>query len=65
MKTFTLVTALVFSLLFSVQAFAAKGGQPGAHDASGKEFGEKVSSAAKSAPGAVGNHASGGKRSGK
>ena len=51
--------------MISAQAFAAKGGQPGAHDVSGKDFGGTVSDTAKSGPGNVGDHASGGKRNGK
>ena len=62
---FTLLTALIFTIMISTQAFAAKGGQPGAHDVSGKDFGSTVSDTAKSGPGNVGDHASGGKRNGK
>ena len=51
--------------MISAQVFAAKGGQPGAHDASGKDFGGSVSDTAKSGPGNVGDHASDGKRNGK
>lgn len=65
MKNLTLLTALIFTIMISTQAFAVKGGQPGAHDVSGKDFGSTVSDTAKSGPGNVGDHASGGKRNGK
>jgi len=65
MKTFSLITALVFGLMISSQALAAKGGQPAGHGVDGKTYGGVVSDAAKSGGDYFpGDHASGGKRQG-
>lgn len=52
----TAVVALVFS---AGSAFAAAGGAPGAHGVEGRTWGQLVSGLAKSAPGAMGDHAAG------
>ena len=58
MKIHVFVFAIVFAIVIAgPSAFA--GGAPGAHDLSGADFGAAASESARSAPGAVGEHASG------
>lgn len=61
MKKFFASVAVTGLLLgaTATSAFAAEDGAPGAHGLSGREWGAAVSGLAKSAPGAMGAHASG------
>ena len=55
-KILALLLVLSIVSLFSVSTFAMPGGMPAAHEMTGREFGEAVSTLAKSEPGAVAAH---------
>jgi hypothetical protein len=54
----SVVLALVVAVMVFGSALAAPGGTPGAHGASGKDFGAAVSGLAQSGPGAIADHVS-------